>query len=103
MTQEKYLQVNRTLKRIFKYATGIICGALVCNLIINISAYFIAASDDKFYEGKWNLYTDYFFDCFTTCSFTIGILFLEIGVYYILVSLIKEIQEALSKAKQINN
>ena len=91
MTQEKYLHVNQTLKRIFKWMTGIIIAAIICNLIINLVAYFVASSDDKYYSGEWNLYIDYIFDCMTTCLFTIGLIFLEIGVYYYLVKSIKEI------------
>ena len=35
----------------------------------------------------------------TTCLFTIGLVLVEIGVYYCLVKSIKEIQEALQQAK----
>ena len=82
--------------------TGIIIAAIICNLIINLIAYFVASSEDKYYSGEWNLYIDYIFDCMTTCLFTIGLIFLEIGVYYYLVKSIKEIQQALQEAKKLS-
>lgn len=91
MTQEKYLQVNKMLKRLFKWMTGLIITAIILNLVINLVAYFVASSDDRYYSGQWNLYIDYIFDCMTTCLFTIGLVLVEIGVYYCLVKSIKEI------------
>ena len=51
MTQEQYLEVNKFLKLIFKWITGLICTSIVIDLLINLIAYFYAKDNGDFYEN----------------------------------------------------